>query len=99
MSGSDGQDGGFPVQAKQCATCIYRPHSPLDLEALEAEIRDPHSGFSSYRICHHSEDACCRGFWDRHKDEFALGQIAQRLGVVKLVEDDCLSGGQDGDEA
>ena len=29
--------------------------------------------------------ACCRGFWNRHKDEFAVGQVAQRLGLVVEV--------------
>ena len=31
----------FKVAATQCATCIYRPDSPLDLAKLEAEIADP----------------------------------------------------------
>jgi hypothetical protein len=35
----------------------------LDLPALEAQVRDRH-GFKQHRICHHSDDACCRGFWD-----------------------------------
>lgn len=82
----------FKVQAKACVTCIYNKDSPLDLEKLEAEVRDPHVGFRGHRICHHSEDACCRGFWNRHKDEFPMGQVAQRLGLVKFVEDDTCAG-------
>lgn len=82
----------FRVQARQCSTCIYRPDSPLDLQRLENEIRDPHVGFRGYRVCHHSghdsEGVCCRGFWNRHKDEFPLGQIAQRLGLVEFVKVD-----------
>jgi hypothetical protein len=31
---------------------------------------------------------CCRGFWNRHKDKFALGQIAQRLGWVVFIKGD-----------
>jgi len=31
---------GFEVQARQCATCIYRKDSPLDLAQLEAQIAD-----------------------------------------------------------
>lgn len=78
------------VQAKQCATCIYRPSSPLDLQKLEAEIADKHmpGHFSGHRICHHSDDAVCRGFWNRHKDHFDLGQLAQRLGLVQFVNED-----------
>lgn len=80
------------VQKTQCSTCIYRPDSPLDLAKLEADVADGYGGFKGHRICHHSDDACCAGFWARHKNEFQLGQIAQRLGVVKFVQDDTLKG-------
>jgi len=82
----------FRVQQKQCATCIYRDDNPLDLEYLENQVRDSYGFYSSHKTCHHSEDVCCRGFWDRHKDEFQTGQIAQRLGFVEFVNVDTLSG-------
>jgi hypothetical protein len=44
--------------------------------------------FSGHRICHHSDKAVCAGFWARHKDDFALGQIAQRMGLVEKVDHD-----------
>lgn len=80
----------FKVQKKMCKTCIYRPETPLDLEALENEVRDNYGGFKGHRICHHSDDVCCRGFWEKHKDEFQMGQIAQRLDAVEFVEIDTL---------
>jgi hypothetical protein len=84
------------VQARQCATCIYWPDSPLDLAALEAAIADPRmpGHFAGFRICHHAGDAavCCRGFWDRHRDAFDAGQIAQRLGRVQFVTVDVVGG-------
>lgn len=80
----------FRVQRRMCATCIYRPDMHFDLAVLEAEVRDPHVGFRAHRICHHSDSACCRGFWEAHRDEFPLGQVAQRLGLVEFVEDDVL---------
>lgn len=83
---------GFEVQKKMCATCIYRADSPLDLKVLEAQIADRFGGFKSHRICHHSNRACCRGFWNKHKNEFAMGQIAQRLRMVEFVEHDTLKG-------
>jgi hypothetical protein len=46
--------------------------------------------FSGYRICHHTRKACCRGFWDRHKNDFTLGQLAQRLGFVEFTNEDNL---------
>ena len=82
----------FKVQSKQCETCIYRSDSPLDLKQLESQIADPHMErmFAAHRICHHSNDVCCRGFWDRHKDDFPMGQIAQRLDAVEFVNVDKL---------
>ena len=80
----------FLIQQKQCATCIYRDDSPLDLEQLESEIRDQHGFYSGHRTCHHSNDVCCRGFWDQHKNEFNMGQIAQRLGFVEFINVDTL---------
>ena len=78
---------GFVVRKTMCKTCIYRPESSLDLKHLENQVRDPYVGFKGYRSCHHhaDEDAiCCRGFWEKHKDEFQLGQVAQRLGLVQF---------------
>jgi hypothetical protein len=80
----------FKVQRRACSTCIYRKDSFQDLKKLEDEIRDPHMGFTGHRVCHHSEDVCCRGFWNRHRDKFPLGQVAQRLGWVKYVTVDTL---------
>ena len=81
--------GHFWVQEKACATCIYRKDSVLDLAKLERDVADLHmpGWFKSYRTCHHAKQACCRGFWNRHKDKFLLGQLAQRLGLVKFVTD------------
>jgi hypothetical protein len=84
---------GFPVANKQCSSCIYRPNSPLDIEKLEQEIKDIHLGFKTWRVCHHSFEkrpVCCRGFWNRHSDEFQVGQIAKRLGLVEFeqIDDD-----------
>lgn len=86
----------FQVQRKPCPTCIYRPGSPLDLQRLEAEIADPHlpGFFVGWRVCHHNTAACCSGFWRRHKDDFTVGQLAQRFALVAFVEGDRLR--QDG---
>jgi len=77
----------FDVMSGQCDSCIYRKDSPLDLAKLEAEVADGRMPgfFSGFRICHSHSSACCRGFWNRHKDEFQLGQVAQRLGYVSFV--------------
>jgi len=81
------------VQRRLCKTCIYRPDSALDLTKLENDVRDPNmSGyFIGSRICHHSEDVVCRGFWNAHRNHFTAGQIAQRLGMVRFVDVDTLA--------
>jgi hypothetical protein len=79
----------FTVQKKQCSTCICHNDSPLDPAALEDAVRDKYIAFKGYRECHHAKHGsgvCCRRFWNRHKDEFAAGQIAQRLGLVEFAE-------------
>ena len=75
----------FKVQARACPTCIYRSDSPLDIRKLEADVADKYGGFHGWRVCHHTRDVCCAGFWARHRNKFALGQIAQRLGLVEFV--------------
>ena len=82
---------GFLVMKEQCDTCIYRKKSKLEgrvldwnIDKLEDDVRDEHVGFKDHRVCHHNGDACCRGFWNRHKNEFTLGQIAQRLNRIDL---------------
>lgn len=81
---------GLEVQRSACSTCIFGPRSPVDLAAKLAEIADAYGGFNGYRVCHHSATAVCAGFWAKHRDDFAAGQIAQRLGLVVLVDHDTL---------
>lgn len=78
--------GVILVQRMMCKTCIYRPHMHFDIEQLENEVRKD-GGFSGYRVCHHAPErdkVCCAGFWRRHKDKFLLGQLAQRLRLVRF---------------
>jgi hypothetical protein len=83
----------FRVQQRMCRTCIYRKSSPLNIKKLENDVRDPHMGFRGFRVCHHAPNnsaICCRGFWNRHKNAFPAGQIAQRLNCVVFVNVDTL---------
>lgn len=82
---------GVQVMRNSCDSCIFRKDSPLDLDQLLDEARDPkmEGFFVGPRICHHSDPgngAVCRGFWNRYKDCFAAGQVAQRLDAVIEVE-------------
>ena len=83
----------FRVRKSMCSTCIYRPDNPLNIKALEDAVRDPNleGYFIRFRSCHHHRDkthVCCRGFWDRHKDSFTAGQLAQRFGMVDFSDRD-----------
>ena len=82
------------VRSSRCRTCIYGKNCPIrrTVADLEAEIADPHleGHFAGYRVCHHTKSACCRGFWNRHKDRFDAGQLAQRLGLVVFTNEDLL---------
>jgi hypothetical protein len=81
----------FRVRRKRCSTCIYNPDSQLDLQKLEDQAKDARGYFESHRVCHHTsgeQSACCKGFWDAHKDEFPGGQLAQRLDCVTFVDTD-----------
>lgn len=74
----------FKVQNKSCSTCIFNKNSPLNLAKLVKEALE-NDGF---RICHHSKDVCCRGFWNKFKNDFNLGRISQRLNSVEFVNID-----------
>jgi hypothetical protein len=80
------------VQRVRCATCIFNKASPLDLRTLLDAVRDPRMAghFKGHRVCHHSKNAVCAGFWEAYRDHFDLGQVAQRLGMVNLVDDDII---------
>ena len=84
----------FQVQRKRCTTCIYRKDSTLNIATLEVQIADPRMQgyFVSYPECHHAKPGsgvCCAGFWLRHRNDFAAGQLAQRFNIVEFVHIDC----------
>lgn len=79
------RDGQVVVCAKQCATCIYGPRSPIDLERrheMEAETKRRDSAI----ICHSTLDgdhAVCRGYYDRQ--ETTPLRLAKALWNVREV--------------
>ncbi len=77
------------IRDRQCATCIYRPGSLLNLPALEDEIRDRHGHFAKARACHAvwpATDVVCAGFAARHGDDCTPVQIVRRLTAAGLIE-------------
>lgn len=87
-------ESGLQVQSRACSTCVYRRALPINARLLEAAVADGYGGMNGYRVCHQSSVACCRGFWNRWKNKFALGQIAQRLGLVVMVQSHDKRGGR-----
>lgn len=87
-----GEGKRFKVRRRPCSTCIYGRNTPVrqSVEALEKEVTDRYGSIEGYRVCHHTDDACCKGFWDRHKKDFALGRLALGYGLVEYVDDDIL---------
>ena len=83
----------FEVQERACSTRIFRKENASMLPGLLAAIADPFmkGHYVGHRVCHHSRTACCRGFWNRFKNRFTVGQLAQRLGLVKFVRHDTLA--------
>ena len=77
----------FKVRKTACPTCIYSKDSPLDLDKLESDVQDRYGAYMGWRVCHYHEDVCCRGFWNRHQDEFTLGRMAKTLGCVEYTDD------------
>ena len=77
------------VRKKCCATCIYKPASPLDLEGLERKCQDRFGHFFTYRACHKNwpeDDVCCSCFFHTHGKECTPVQIAERLSAIEYVE-------------
>ena len=76
------------VQRTCCATCIYNPESPLDLDRLEDECRDSYGHFFIWRACHKhwpKHDVCCSGFFHKRGDECTPVQIAKALSMIEYV--------------
>lgn len=78
------------VRATQCATCIYRPDSPLDLSVLEGEALDHGTPdhYARWRACHahyDANDTVCKGFYDAHGEDCTPIQVAKRLGGIVFI--------------
>ena len=82
---------GVLVQHAQCETCIYRADTAYNTKKLEDRVRDPRDPrhFTTSRACHafRGRTVVCRGFWDRHAEDFDLGQIAVRLDAVYTIDE------------
>lgn len=76
-----------------CPTCVFRPGNQMRLSAGRLrEMIDEAVKRESCIPCHwqifyvdgEPQDACCRGFFDRHPTQPL--QIADRLGLVQFID-------------
>ena len=79
----------FKVQKKKCDQCLFTANKIVD-DKRKREILIETKQSDSFFICHkatlENDKVCCRGFWDKHKHDFNLGRIAQRLNCVQMVD-------------
>ena len=78
------------VRGKQCPTCIYRADCILELGKLEGEVRNAEGRMTGFRICHtetlaeKNRSVCCRGFWNRWKEESLVLRTARAFAAAGL---------------
>lgn len=86
MSRGPLQPEGLHVCAEMCATCIFRPGNLMQLKSgrvrgmVDDSLRD-----DSFIPCHKTLDgqqAVCRGFYDRHKQNSLGCRLGAFIGVV-----------------
>lgn len=81
----------FKIQTKQCDQCLFSRRRIVTAARFKNIIRDcTQLGNEKHFVCHKAslkgDSVCCRGFWDKYKNNFQLGQVAQRLNLVEEVE-------------
>jgi hypothetical protein len=84
------RDDKVHVNVRMCDTCIFRPGNLMSLSPGRVEEMVKESIESGVAIvCHDTlntrpkMNAVCRGFWNKHKKDVGLLQLAEGLGVVK----------------
>lgn len=80
------RDGRVHVCAEMCSTCIFRPGNLMSLQPGRVrEMVDQAVADESCIICHSTLDgdnACCRGFFDRHGDRVMTLRLALVCDVI-----------------
>lgn len=81
----------FKVQRKKCDQCLFTDARIVSESRMKDVVQDCLDK-DTFFVCHKTqvhalkESVCCRGYWDEYKNQFNLGRIAQRLGVVDEIE-------------
>lgn len=77
------------VMAERCSTCIFRPGNLMQLkegrvEAMEAEAMADRGCIPCHKtiLGQREQEAVCRGFFDRHKNDHRLLALADQIGII-----------------
>lgn len=76
---------GFKVMEERCDQCLFGPGKIVS-NARRASILRGCRKNDTHFVCHKTEDACCRGFYDVDPCATNLMRIALRLGAVQEVK-------------
>jgi hypothetical protein len=82
------RDGRMHVVEEECSTCVFRPGNQMHLRAGRLRgMVDEAVEQGGAIVCHCTlntdENAVCRGFWDRHKDDVPILRLAQHMDIVQ----------------
>lgn len=75
------QRPGFRICAERCDECLFSKDKIVSERRKKEVIREACQG-QGYFICHKTDDACCRGFFDSYGYSIQIYRIASRLGFV-----------------
>lgn len=83
-------DDGVRVQAAKCDTCIFRPGNLMHLEpgrvdSMVAECIKEQGTIPCHKTLDDHEQVICRGFYDTHRQDIGLLQVAERMSFIKEV--------------
>lgn len=83
------RDGEIHVLSEKCATCIFRPDARFVPGSRVAEmVRNTKDNPGATVPCHDAlwspdtDDAICRGWWDRLADSDPVLQLAKAMDIV-----------------
>jgi hypothetical protein len=83
------RDGKVHVLSRECATCIFNPHTrPVAGSRVAEMVRDTKDTDSATVVCHSTiyreakENAICRGWFDRLADRDPVLRLAQAMGIL-----------------
>lgn len=89
--------GKVHVCATQCETCIFRPGNLMQLQrgrvaGMVSESKAKEAAITCHETINYSstdtstQQAICRGYWDRYKNDVVTLRLAQVCDVVEEVQ-------------